>query len=332
MMESRLLTSLAGKLALCLTAVMPVAATTIAHANSADPYPTQTITLIVPIGAGGVADTSARILARGLSGHLNVPVVVQNKPGAGQAIGADLVSRAKPDGYTLLFSTSGFVAAPMLIKGFKFDPIGGFEPISLIASSNNVLVGANNIPGGRLQGLVDLSKAKPGEVFYGSPSGATTLVFEHLNQVTGAKIAPILYQSTPAAWADIIGGRIHATMEGPALAQGQVKAGNAQVLAVFGRKRAPEFPDIPTVAEQGYPGFGIESWQGLWAPKGTPDAVIKTLEQAVVAVMNTQQMKQDMRASGLDAVGSTAAVFNNELHDNTALWRKVATDAGIEPL
>ncbi|MBV7481712.1 tripartite tricarboxylate transporter substrate binding protein [Bordetella sp. BOR01] len=302
-----------------------------AHADAAGRYPDRAINLIVPIGAGGVADTSARILAQRLGDHLKVPVVVQNKPGAAQAIGAELVARAKPDGYTLLFSTSGFVAAPMLIKGFKPDPVEDFDPISLIASSNNVLVGANAIPGGRLKGLVELAKAKPGQVFYGSPSGATTLVFEYLNQVTGAKLEPILYQSTPAAWADIIGGRVHATMEGPKLAQGQVQAGKAQVLAVFGHKRAPEFPDVPTVAEQGYPGFGIESWQGLWAPKGTPAEVVRTLEQAVVAVMATPQMKQEMRAAGLDAVGSTAAEFGKELHDNAALWRKVATEAGIEP-
>lgn len=327
MMENRLLTLLVSGLALGLSSVSPVQA----RAGGVGEYPVHAINLIVPIGAGGVADVSARILAEGLSEHLKVPVVVQNKPGAGQAIGADFVSRSQPDGYTLLFSTSGFVAAPMLIRGFKFDAVDDFAPISLIASSNNVLVGANSIGGNRLKDLVDLAKAKPGEVFYGSPSGATTLVFEYLNQVTKAKISPVLYQSTPAAWTDIIGGRIHATMEGPALAQGQVKAGNAQVLAVFGSRRAPEFPDVPTVAEQGYPGFGIESWQGLWAPKGTSIDIINRLEQAVVTVMTEQNIRQKMRKAGLDAVGSTAADFANELHSNQALWHKVATDAGIKP-
>lgn len=327
MTQARLSTSLA---ALCLAALMPATSAASQDASSGG-FPDRTITLIVPVGAGGVADTSARIFAQRLGEHLKVPVVVQNKPGAGQAIGAETVARSKPDGYTLLFSTSGFVAAPMLIKGFKFNAATDFEPISLIASSNNVLVGSNSIPGGRLKGLVELAKAKPGEVFYGSPSGATTLVFEYLNQVTGMKLQRILYQSTPAAWADIIGGRIHATMEGPKLALGHVQAGKAQVLAVFGPRRTPEFPDVPTVAEQGYPGFGIESWQGLWAPKGTPAEVIRVLEQATIAVMSTPQMKEEMRAAGLDAVGSTAADFGKELRANSALWRKVAAEAGIEP-
>lgn len=303
----------------------------ITHGQANQSFPDRPINLIVPIGAGGVADTSARILSQRLSAHLGVPVVVQNKPGASQSIGADYVMRAKPDGYTLLFSTGGFVATPFLIKEFALDPVRDFEPISLIASSNNVLVGSKSIPGDRLKDLVALAKAKPKEVFYGSPSGATTLIFEHLNQVTEMQLERILYQSTPAAWADIIGGRIHATMEGPALALGQVQSGNAKVLAVFGHKRAPEFPDVPTVAEQGYPGFGIESWQGLWAPRGTPAPIIKTLEEAVIAVMMTPEIKQQMRAAGLDAKGTTASEFAKEIQDNTALWRQVTTAAGIEP-
>jgi len=314
-------------LSIAASFILPISA----QAQASQSYPDRAINLIVPIGAGGVADTSARILAQRLSEHLKVPVVVQNKPGAAQSIGADYVMRSKPDGYTLMFSTGGFVATPFLLKGFKLDPIRDFEPISLIASSNNVLVGSNTIPGSTLKDLVEMAKNKPGEVFYGSPSGATTLVFEHLNQVTGIKIEPIFYQSTPAAWADIIGGRIHATMEGPALALGQVQAGNAQVLAVFGPKRTPEFPDVPTVAEQGYPGFGIESWQGLWAPKGTSPDIINVLEKAVIAVMTTPQMKQEMRAAGLDAKGSTATEFAQEIKDNTELWRQVTTAAGIEP-
>ncbi|OWT60065.1 Bug family tripartite tricarboxylate transporter substrate binding protein [Candidimonas nitroreducens] len=320
----------ASSAAICVTAAM-AATLPAAAAVTSDSYPTRTITMLVPIGAGGVADTSARLFSKELSKYLNVPIVVQNRPGGSQSIGAESVARAAPDGYTLLFSTSGFVAAPLLVKGFKPDPIKDFEPVSLIASSNNVLVGSNAIAGNTLKDLVQLSKSKPGQVFYGSPSGATTLVFEHLNQVTGAKIQRILYQSTPAAWADLIGGRIHAVMEGPKLALAQVKAGNAKVLAVFGSKRSPEFPNVPTVAEQGYPGFGIETWQGLWAPKGTPAAVIQKLEKASLAVMSTPQMKEKMRASGLDAIGSTAAGFKKQIGDDANLWSKVAAGAGIKP-
>ncbi|NYT22221.1 tripartite tricarboxylate transporter substrate binding protein [Alcaligenaceae bacterium] len=325
--RSWLLKQTAMGLSMAASLILPISA----HGSTSQPYPDRAINLIVPIGAGGVADTSARILAQRLGEHLKVPVVVQNKPGGGQSIGADYVMRSRPDGYTLMFSTGGFVAAPFLMKGFKLDPVHDFKPVSLVASSNNVLVGSNTIPGGTLKDLVDLAKARPGEVFYGSPSGATTLIFEHLNQVTGMKLEPILYQSTPAAWADIIGGRIHATMEGPALALGQVQAGNARVLAVFGPGRTPEFPDVPTVAEQGYPGFGIESWQGLWAPKDTPADIVNVLEQAVIAVMTTPQMKQEMRAAGLDAKGSTASEFAKEIQDNTDLWRQVTTAAGIQP-
>lgn len=294
-------------------------------------YPVKPIQMIIPIGAGGVADTGGRIVAKRLSEELGRSVVVENRPGANQVVGAGHVARATPDGYTLLWTTSGFTASPALVKDFPFDALRDFQPISLGATSNNVLVGSTNFPGGQLKDFIEHSKRNPGTMFYGTPSGATTLVFEYLKLVTGAKLEPIMYKSTPNAWTDLIGGRIHALMDGPALSKGHIEAGKARGMAVCGAKRAPELPDVPTVSESGYPDFVLETWQGLFAPAGVPAAIVKKLEAAMSKVMALPGTQQDMRAAGLDGASMTSAEFSALVKKHQDLWASVARQAGIDP-
>ena len=302
-----------------------------AAAPQASGYPQKPIQLIIPIGAGGVADTGGRIVARRLSEALGTTVVVENRPGGNQVVGAGHVARAAPDGYTLMWTTSGFTASPTLVKDFPFDALKDFQPVSLGATSNNVLVGSMNFPGGTLKDFVEHSKRHPGTMFYGTPSGATTLVFEYLKLVTGAKIEGVTYKSTPNAWTDLIGGRIHALMDGPGLARGHIDAGKARGMAVCGAKRAPELPDTPSVSESGYPDFVIETWQGLFAPAGTPAPVVQRLEQAMVKVLAMPETQKEMRNAGLDGVGSTAAEFTALVKKHSELWASVARQAGIQP-
>ena len=294
-------------------------------------YPSKPIQLIIPIGAGGVADTGGRIVARRLSEELGRTVVVENRPGGNQVVGAGHVSRAAPDGYTLLWTTSGFTASPALVKDFPFDALRDFQPISIGASSNNVLVGSTNFPGGTLKDFIEHSKLHPGTMFYGTPSGATTLVFEYLKLVTGAKLEPITYKSTPNAWTDLIGGRIHALMDGPGLSRGHIEAGKARGLAVCGARRAPELPETPTVSESGYPDFVLETWQGLFAPAGTPAGIVQRLEKAMAKVMALPETQKDMRAAGLDGASMTAVDFSALVKKHQDLWASVARQAGIEP-
>lgn len=301
------------------------------RAWAASDYPNKAIQMIIPIGAGGVADTGGRIVARRLGEVLGRPVIVENRPGANQVVGVGHVSRAAADGYTLLWTTSGFTASPALVKDFPFVAARDFLPIALGATSNNVLVGSTNFEGSTLADFVAHSKRHPGTMFYGTPSGATTLVFEYLKLVTGAQIEPIMYKSTPNAWTDLIGGRIHALMDGPRLSKGQIEAGKARGLAVCGSRRAPELPDVPTVAESGYPEFVIETWQGLFAPKGTPPEIAQQLEAAMRKVMSSPETQTELRDAGLDSSVTSSAEFAELVRKHTELWASVAKQAGIEP-
>ncbi len=300
-------------------------------AQSTPAYPSRPIQLIVPLGAGGVADTGARIVARRLGELLGVSIGVQNRPGGAQAIGIGQVARATPDGYTLLWSTGGFAAAPVLMKAFEFDPLRDFQPITMAASSNNVLVGSTGLPGGTLKDLIDYSRRNPGKVFYGSASGGTSLVFEHLKMVTGAQIEPVMYKGSPEAWSDLVGGRIHVMLDGPGLTKGYIDSGRARALGMFGPRRSSVLPDVPTIAEQGFPDFSVLTWIGMWAPKGTPAAVVQRLEQAMARLMAMPETQKELALAGLDATSMTAAEFTEAIRKELALWKSVATRARIEP-
>jgi tripartite-type tricarboxylate transporter receptor subunit TctC len=299
--------------------------------QSAADYPSRPIQLIVPLGAGGVADTGARIVARRLGEVLGVSVVVENRPGGAQAVGIGQAARATPDGYTLLWSTGGFAAAPVLMKAFEFDPIRDFQPITMAATSNNVLVGANSLPGGTLKDLIDHSKRNPGKVFYGTASGGTTLVFEHLKMVTGAQLEAVQYKGSPAVWTDLVGGRIHAMLDGPGLTKGFIEKGQARALGMFGPRRSSVLPDVPTIAEQGFPDFSVLTWIGLWAPKGTPAPIVQRLEQAMARVMAMPETPQELGRAGLDATSMTSAEFTEAIRKELQLWKTVAARAGIAP-
>lgn len=302
-----------------------------ARAQSAGDYPSRPIQMIIPQGAGGVADTGGRIVARRLADVIGQPVIVENRPGAGMLIGSTQVARSAPDGYTLLWATGSIAAAPTMMKSFTLDPLKDFQPITMVATSNNVLVGAPTLKGGTLKDLVEESKANPGTMFYGTVAPTITLIFEYLKQMTGAKLDMVSYKASPAVWTDLIGGRVHAMLDGAALTKGHVEAGRAKAIAMFGSRRSPVLPDTPTVAEQGYPGFGVETWVGMWAPNGTPAPVVQRIEDAMGKVMAMPETGRELQAAGLDAVRTNAQEFAALIKKDVDLWRTVADRAGIKP-
>jgi len=302
-----------------------------ARAQGAGTYPNRPVQMIIPQGAGGVADTGGRIIAKRLAEVIGQPVVVENRPGAGMLIGSNYVAQAAPDGYTLLWATGSIAAAPTMMKTFTLDPLRDFRPITMVATSNNVLVGSTALKGGTLKDLVEESKAKPGKLFYGTVAPTITLIFEYLKQMTGAQLEMVNYKSSPAVWADLIGGRVHAMLDGAALAKGHVEAGRARAIAMFGPRRSPVLPDTPTVAEQGYHGFGVETWVGMWAPLGTPAPIAAHIETAMAKVMSAPETTQELRAVGLDAVRTTSQEFAALIKKDVALWQTVAARANIKP-
>lgn len=300
-------------------------------AQSSAGFPNRAIQLIVPLGAGGVADTGARIVAKRLAEVLGTAVVVENRPGGAQAVGIGQVARANPDGHTLLWSTGGFAAAPVLMKSFEFDPIRDFQPITMAATSNNVLIGSSALPSKNLQDLIKYSKENPGKLFYGTASGGTTLVFEYLKMATGVQLESVPYKGSPDAWADLIGGRIHVMLDGPGLTKSNIETGRARALGVFGPKRSSVLPQVPTIAEQGFPDFSVLTWIGMWAPKATPRSIVQRLEQAMTRVMAMPETQQELDRAGLDATTMSTAEFTEAIRKELALWKTVAARANIQP-
>ena len=238
----------------------------------------------------------------------------------------------KPRRPTLLWTTGGFAAAPVLMKAFEFDPIWDFQTIPMAVTSNNVMVASPTLPGKTLQNLMKYSKENSGKVFYGSASGGTTLVFEHLKMTTGAQLEPVMYNNgSPDAWADLIGGRIHVMLDGPGLTKGYIEKGRARALGVFGPKRSSALPDVPTIAEQGFPDFSVLTWGGLWTPKATPRAVVQHLEQAMARVMAMPETQQELARAGLDATSMSTAEFTEAIRKEFAMWKTVAARANIQP-
>jgi tripartite-type tricarboxylate transporter receptor subunit TctC len=302
-----------------------------AHAQGLGGYPSRSIQMIIPQGAGGVSDTGGRIIARRLSEVLGQQVVVENRPGAGMLIGSTQVARAAPDGYTLLWATGSIAAGPTMMKSFTLDPLKDIHPITMVATSNNVLIGAPTLKGGTLKDLVEESRANPGKMFYGTVAPTFTLIFEYLKQITKADLGMVMYKASPAVWTDLTAGRVHAMLDGPGLTKGHVEAGRARALAVIGHKRSPVLPDVPTVAEQGYPSFGVETWVGLWAPNGVPQSTLQTIEQAMAKVVAMPETVRELQSAGLDAIRTNSQEFAQLIRKEAELWRGVAARAGIQP-
>jgi tripartite-type tricarboxylate transporter receptor subunit TctC len=312
----------------CLLSLLSLAAL---GAHAQENYPNKAIRIVVPIGAGGVADSGARIVARQLAEELKQPVIVENRPGGAQVVGTAAVATAAADGYTLLWTTGGIAAAPVVVKSVPFDPFKDFEPITLGGRSNVALVGSASLPEASIAALLAQTKAQPGKLNYGTTGGSVTLIFEHFKQVTQADLTAVAYKSTPNAWADLMGGQIQLLMEAPAAAKAQASSGKAKILAVSGAQRSPDLPDVPTVSEQGFPNFSLYTWQGMFMRAGTPADRVATVKSAMAKVMANPEVRQQFLKLGVEPIGSSSAELAALMQKDLQLWRAVAAKAGISP-
>lgn len=261
----------------------------VAHAE----YPDRPVTLVNPYAAGGPADVLARTLARQLADRLGQPVVVENRPGAGATVGTGYVARAKPDGYTLLMATSpGNVVGP-LMQSMPYDGIGDFDFIAMV-SDQPIMVVANADTGlTSLQGLIDRARQTPGALNFASAGtgGATHLSGELLQQKAGMQLTHVPYKGAAPAVQDLVGGQVQLGMLSLSATLPHIQSGKLKALAYTGSQRSPLLPEIPTVTESGIPDFRFSTWYVLAAPKGTPQAVVERLNQAVNAINATPEQK-----------------------------------------
>lgn len=318
-------------------ALTPAFASTavLAAAPGADPaqnYPNRPVRMITG-SPGSTSDISARFVAQKLSERWGQQVVVDNRPGAGGIIGAEIGARAAPDGYTLVIGHIGtHASAQFLFKNLAYDPVKDFAPISLMTNSGIALVVNTSVPANNLKEFVAYAKSKTGGVNYASAGGGTSsqLSGELFNQMTGAKLVHIPYKGAGFALTAVVSGETQAAFLSTTTANVQVKAGRLKALAVLSSKRFSATPDIPTAAEQGFPGIESNVWFGLFAPGGTPQAIIAKINRDVVYSLRLEEARAALLAQGAEAVPTTPEEFGAFLKQEIAKWGKVIKDAGIK--
>jgi len=304
----------------------------VAQAQQAGTYPTRPITLIVPVTAGSSIDVVSRAIGSELSKRLGQPVVVDNKPGASGNIGAAIVAKAAPDGYTLMITTSSLGMVPTLMKTLPWDPRTAFTPVAGLFSGAMSLAVGNHVPAKNIEELVALAKKEPGKLTYASPGPGTPHHFgtELLQQNTGTKMLHVPYKGTGGAIVDLIAGRIDVAYFSAGNLLSHHKAGKVRILATSTDARLEQASDIPTMRELGYRNSELNVWAGMFAPAGTPAAIVSRLSRELSEVMKSAPVKAIMEAQTVaPIVPGTAEHLAAEYKADLDRWPGVAARAGI---
>ena len=310
--------------------VLSIASLSVGNA-AADAYPAKPVKLIVADAAGGAPDQLGRILAQKLSTSLGEQVIVDNRPGASGALGADIAARAAPDGYTLLLTTTAIYAIlPSLRKNLPYDPVRDFLPISRIATASNVLVVNASLPVRSVGELVALARHKPGAVNYASAGVGSPahLAGEMLNLLAGIKLTHVPYKGAAPALLDVIAGSVQLIITSPIAAGGHMKTGRVRALATTGSERNPTLPDLPTVAET-VPGYEISQSWGIVAPAGTPAPVVARLNAEIVRAMSLAEVREQVLKTGAVPAGDSAAAFATFMSRERQRLGEVIAKTGI---
>ena len=293
-------------------------------------YPIKVVRIVLPFAPGGGADIAARTVAQKLTERLGQQFVVENRPGGGGNLGTEYVAKAVPDGYTLLVVSSSYGANPSLYK-LSFNPITGFEPITLISQQPFIAVVHPSLPVKTIKELVALARAKPGELSFASSGagGIQHLALEYFKSATGVDILHVPYKGGATAHTDLIAGYVHMTFGTILSTLNMVQARKLRALAVTTAKRTDALPDTPTMIEAGVPGYVVTGWYAVLAPIKTPPAVTTLLNREIVALLQAPDVKERLAKEGSTVVASTPAQLTEHLRTEIAKWEKVTRTAGI---
>ena len=302
-------------------------------ANARESYPSRPVTIIVPFSAGAVTDVLARIVAKELSARLGQPFVIENKPGAGTLLAAQTTARSEADGYTLFLATSSTMSInDTLYKHLPYDPAKDFVPVSLLCSIPFVLVANKNLPIKNAADLVQLAKQQPGRLNYGTGGFGTTasVLLALLKSMTGTKMTEVVYRGIPPALTDLLGGTIQFMFSDIGTVAPLIKAGRVRALGVSTASRFKGDSEIPTLAENGIPGFAGDSWQMLVAPAKTPKDVVDKLNATSNEILDTADVTLQLLNLGTTSIGKgKPGELEAYIESETARWKKVVTDAGF---
>lgn len=296
-------------------------------------FPNKPVKIVVPYTPGGAPDLIARLLASELGAQWAQSIVVENKPGAGGSIGADYVSRADADGYTLLSGGVGTNAInPILYKNIRYDPVNDFTPLTLVGNVANMLIANASFPANNLGELVELVRQNPNKFGYGSPGNGTSphLSGELFCQMTGLKLTHIPYKGSSMALNDLMGGQIPLAFDNLTTGLPFVKEGKVKVFAVTTRTRSPLLPDVPTFAESGVPGYDLSAWAGIFAPKGLPPALATKISADIGKVLRKPEIVEKLLTLGVQASPNTPAEFSVFVAAEGAKFRKLADQAKLQ--
>jgi tripartite-type tricarboxylate transporter receptor subunit TctC len=299
----------------------------------AQDYPSKVVTLVVPFAPGGSSDLLSRLLAQKLTEAWKQQVIVENKPGGAGNIAMEAVQRARPDGYTLILGHVGTLAVnPAMFPKLPYDPVKGFVPVSLIATVPNVLAVNPQVPAKNFKEFLQLVKAKPGTVYYGSAGNGSAghLAMEYLKQTVGIDMPHVPYKGTGPMITDLLGNQTQATFTGALPLVPHIKSGKLTPLAVGSAKRIPALPDVPTVAELGYKGFETSQWYGVIAPAGTPEAIVAKLNAEINRILKMPDVVERLTADGSFPQGSTSKEFADFIASEAKRWGQVVKTANIK--
>jgi len=311
--------------------VVVLVALLVSAAAFAQPYPNRPIRLLVPFPPGGPADILGRVIGQKMSESFGQQVIIDNRPGGNTIIAAEAAAKSAPDGYTVLMAIdSTLTMNPALYTKLPYDPIRDFDPVSLIAIVPSMLVANINFPVNNVQELIAMAKAKPGQIMFGSGTIAMQLAGELFNSMAGTKLTNVPYKGGATTITGLMSGDVPVLFEGISTALTNWKAGKVKAIAAMGAKRLPQAPDLPTVAEQGVPGYEAQVWQSVVVPKGTPREIVLKLNAELTRIMSLPDVRERLSVTGIEPASSTPEELGAFIRSETTKWGKVIKDIGLK--
>jgi tripartite-type tricarboxylate transporter receptor subunit TctC len=316
-----------------IASIVVAAACAAAHAQEI--YPSRPVHMIVAIPAGSGSDTAARLIADHLTRRLGKQVVVENRPGAGTILGNDAVAKSKPDGYTLLVNGAAFTIAPAFYRKLPYDTLRDFAPITNAVVAPNVMAVHPSVPVKTVKDLIALARAKPDQILYASGGNGTnshmaTALFASMAKI---RLVHVPYKGSTPGVIDLIAGQVALMTNSMSTLMPHVRAGRLRALGVASAKRSASAPELPTIAEAaGLPGYESAQWTGVWAPAGTPPAIVSRLNREIVAVLALHDVRERLAANGSEVIANTPEAFAAMLESEIARWQAAVKAAGIRQM
>jgi tripartite-type tricarboxylate transporter receptor subunit TctC len=301
-------------------------------AQAQQPYPSRPLRLILPFPPGGSTDLLGRALAERLGESLRQPVVPENRPGAGGNVGAEAAARSAPDGYTLVLCAPSLAISPSLYRKLNYDPLRDLVPVALVATIPNLLVVHPSVPVRTLAELAQHARTNPGKLNFGTggPGTSNQLAADMFRSLTKTEIVLVPYKGAETAMLAVLSGQVQMVVIGTPASTTHVKSGKLRALALLGKERYPDLPDVPTAAESGMPEFEVDTWYGVLAPAGVPREIVARLNGDLVRIMRAPEMRERLAPMGIQPLASTPEEFGAFLQNEVARWGKVVREAGAQ--